>query len=135
VRADGESIGRTHRPIREERVMLMNGNIDPSLQIVAGDATRVVTTGWIDFEAGDPDQVEVWVGVGQGDKKNGTAVYGEGVVVVDRPAGGKRATWQAETRIENGAGTYKNGPADAGAVVISGAVEPYPWGREVKLQK
>ena len=112
----------------------MNGNIDEWLDITAGNTVTV--TGWIDFEATDPDSVEVWVGIGQGDKKNATAVYGEGRVQVDRPAptAGKRTSWQCPAQIENGAGGFKNGAADAGAVVIDDAVEPYPWGRQVKLK-
>ena len=114
----------------------MHGNIDDELQIVNGDPTKVAATGWLDFKPGDPNMVEVWVGVGQGDKRNPGAVYGEGMVEVHRPAGpGTQALWQCPARIENGAGTYKTGAADAGAVVIDAAVEPYPWGRQVKLKK
>jgi len=61
-------------------------------------------------------------------------VYGEGRAVVDRPANGQRTAWRCDVHIENGAGAYKNGHADAGAVVIDDAIEPYPWGREVKLK-
>ena len=115
---------------------MMNGNIDDELQIVTGDPTTVTATGWVDFKPGDPSQVEVWVGVGQGDKKTPGAVYGEGKVVVHRPASVvTKALWQCAAQIENGAGTYVKGAADAGAVVIDPAVEPYPWGREVKLKK
>lgn len=113
----------------------MNGNIDEWLDIKPGDDSEVTATGWIDFEATDPDSVQVWVGIGQGDKKNNTAVYGEGWVQVDRPAAGKRTSWQCPAQIENGVGAFKNGAADAGAVVIDAAIEPYPWGREVKLKK
>jgi hypothetical protein len=112
----------------------MNGNIDEWLDIVPGDDTAVTATGWIDFLATDPDTVEVWVGIGQGDKKNNTAVSGEGWVAVDRPASGNRTSWQCPAVIENGAGTFKNGPAGAGAVVIAEGLEPYPWGRDVKLK-
>jgi hypothetical protein len=111
----------------------VNGNIDEWLHIVAGDDTRVTATGWIDFEPGDPNHVQVWVGVGQGDKKNNTAVYGEGWVEVNRPAAGQRTSWQCPAHIESG-DAFKNGAAGAGAVVIGDALEPYPWGREVKLK-
>src|SRR3954471_22641660 len=37
----------------------MNGNIDDWLDIVSGDTT-VTVTGWIDFQPGDPNNVQVW---------------------------------------------------------------------------
>jgi hypothetical protein len=113
----------------------VNGNIDEWLDIAAGDDATVMTTGWIDFQANDPDSVQVWVGVSQGDKKNNTAVYGEGWVTVHRPGAGNRTSWQCRATINGQAGAFKNGPADAGAVVIEPTLEPYPWGRGVKLQK
>jgi hypothetical protein len=115
----------------------MNGNIDDWLDIVSGDTT-VTVTGWIDFQPGDPNNVQIWVGVGQGDKKkataNATAVYGDGWVTVVRPAAGSRTAWQCPAII-NGGGTFKNGTAEAGAVVVAGGLNPYPWGRDVKLKR
>jgi len=114
----------------------MNGNIDDKLKIVTGDPTRVTATGWLVFTPGVPDKVQVWVGVSQGKKDDPKAVYGEGMVDVHRPAAPEtEALWQCPIHIENGAGTYKKGAAGAGAVVIDDEVEPYPWGRQVKLQK
>jgi len=111
----------------------MNGNIDQHLKIV--NTTTVTAKGWVDFEPGDPQTVEVWVGVAQGVKKTAGAVYGEGKVVVNHPggAGTQTALWVCAAQIDNGAGTYKPGVADGGAVAIAGNVEPYPWGRQVQL--
>jgi hypothetical protein len=113
----------------------VNGNIDEWLDITPGDNRTVTVTGWIDFQPADPDSVQVWVGIGQGDKKNNAAVYGEGWIQVDRPAAGTRTAWQCPAQIKAPAGSFKNGAADAGAVVIDNAIAPYPWGREVKLKK
>jgi hypothetical protein len=112
----------------------VNGNIDEWLDIAPGDDATVMATGWIDFDATDPNSVQVWVGVSQGEKKNNTAVYAEGWVTVDRPQAGNRTSWQCPATIEAQPGAFKNGPADAGAVVIDTALEPYPWGRGVKLK-
>lgn len=114
----------------------MNGNIDDELHIVNGDPKTVTASGWLEFEAGDPSTVWVWVGVGQGDRKppaNG-AVYGEGKVAVHRPASVQtQALWQCPATIENGTGTYAKGKADAGAAVVIDD-EVYPWGRQVQLK-
>ena len=114
----------------------MNGNIDEWLDIAAGNTT-VTVTGWIDFLAGDPDSVQIWVGIGQGDKKGNTAVYGDGWVTVERPAppASNRTPWSCPAHIDNGAGTFKNGTAEAGAVVVAAGLNPYPWGRDVKLKR
>ena len=112
----------------------MNGNIDEWLDIAAGNTT-VTVTGWIDFLAGDPNNVQIWVGIGQGDKKGATAVYGDGWVAVARPAAGSRTSWTCPARIRGGAGTFGNGTAEAGAVVVAAGLNPYPWGRDVKLKR
>ena len=112
--------------------MRMNGNIDEWLDITA--TGEVTATGWIDFEATDPDRVEIYVGISQGDKKNQTAVYAEGSVWVDRPNGVKRTTWECPATIDGQAGAFKTGPGAAGAVVTGQDLEPYPWGRDVKLR-
>ncbi len=112
----------------------MNGNIDQHLKIV--NTTTVLAKGWVDFDPGDPATVDVWVGVGQGVKKQPGAVYGDGWVTVDNPdpaaVVSQSVNWQANAKIRNGAGTYKPGAADGAAVAI-GNVKPYPWGRQVNL--
>jgi hypothetical protein len=123
----------------------MNGNIYPQLKLV--DDTTVKAKGWVKFEPGDPASVEVWAGVGQGDRQpaaaNG-AVYGDGWKVVSPPnppkdpndpaAVTQTVIWEFNVKIKNGAGTYQAGVADAGAVVIAPpAIKPYPWGRQVNL--
>jgi hypothetical protein len=111
----------------------MNGNIDDELKIVDGDDKKVTATGWLKFKNGDPPQVTLWVGVGQGDRKpaaNG-AVYGDGSTQV-KGAAGSVVKWTCDAEID-GAGKYVKGKADAGAVVIYGGVKPYPWGRDVQL--
>jgi hypothetical protein len=109
----------------------VKGNIDASLDIKAGDNAAVLASGWVEFEPGDPDSVQVWVGVGQG---RNNAVYGKGWSTVDRPAQGtsQRTTWQCEATTADAAG-FRNGTAVAGAAVV-GDLSPYPWGRRVKLR-
>jgi hypothetical protein len=109
----------------------MKGNIHASLDIKAGDDTVVLASGWVEFEAGDPDSVQVWVGVAQG---RNNAVYGKGWTTVDRPAQGtsQRTTWQCEATTAN-AVAFRNGSGVAGAAVV-GDLSPYPWGRRVKLR-
>jgi hypothetical protein len=113
----------------------MNGNINQQLKIV--NDTKVLARGWVDFEPGDPN-VEVWVGIGQGVKKQPGAVYGDGSVKVANPNPAAVVTqtvwWEADAEIENGAGKYKPGAAEGAAVAV-GAGDPYPWGRQVNLQK
>ena len=119
----------------------MNGNIYQQLQLV--DPTTVRAKGWLDFGPNDPASVQVWAGVGQGNRNaspaNG-AVYGDGWRVVKPPQDPKTAAvtqtviWEFNVKIKNGAGTYQPGVADGGAVVIAPpGVKPYPWGRQVNL--
>jgi hypothetical protein len=116
-----------------EETSAMNGNIDDELDIEAGDAA-VTVTGWIDFDAGAPASVKVWVGISQGDKKK-NAVFADGWTTVPRPNGGGRTTWTCSAAIDAPGGTFKNGIAGAGAVAMGDQLEPYPWGRDVKLKK
>jgi hypothetical protein len=112
----------------------MNGNISQQAQIV--NDTTVSAKGWVAFEAGDPN-VQVWVGVGQGERGQPGAIYGEGSVTVDNPnpaaIGTQKVWWEADAEIENGAGKYQPGAANGAAVAI-GAGDPYPWGRQVNLK-
>jgi len=112
----------------------VNGNIDETLYIKNGDAKTVVVKGWIEFQTDDPASVQVWVGVGQGGDK-ATARYGRGWTTVARPPAGEsqRTTWECDAT--TACDDYKNGNADAGAVVIGQPMKPYPWGRGVKLMK
>jgi|1186.fasta_scaffold1189049_1 hypothetical protein len=114
----------------------MNGNIDQHLNMV--NTTTVRAKGWLEFGPADPPSVQVWAGVGQGDRNSSAAngaVYGDGWKVVNHPnpGGAGNVIWQFDVTIKNGAGTYKHGVADGGAVAIAGGVEPYPWGRQVQL--
>ena len=113
----------------------MKGNIDASLKIKVGDSKTVVARGWIEFDAGDPDSVEVWAGVGQGkNAASGPSVYGSGWLTVDRPTGSNQlTTWECDATTDDPAG-FKPGNGDAGAVVIGNGIDPYPWGRDVKLK-
>lgn len=114
----------------------MNGNIYQQLQLV--DPTTVRAKGWLDFGPNDPASVQVWAGVGQGDRNSSAAngaVYGDGWKVFNHPnpGGAGNVIWQFDVTIK-GAGTYQPGVADGGAVVIAPpGVKPYPWGRQVNL--
>jgi hypothetical protein len=99
----------------------MNGNIDQHLKIV--DDTTVKAKGWLDFAPNDPASVEVWAGVGQGNRNaspaNG-AVYGDGWRVVKPPQDPKTAAvtqtviWEFNVKIKTGqAHTSPASPTEA----------------------